>query len=215
MAGFELPGFNASQKSATMPRKTGAYDTEGILAGQKIPSQLVYFQDSTKFGQPLVVINSKVYGRDTNITSRTGGMAKGERLYAYGITGKIDAMNQKIDATNIGVFEEWRQLWGIGDVEIKLGADEFIRCQARDIPVRLVGKNPQTTVPNAIVHDLSEDGLLMFDLTIAQDPYIFDEQEDFRINLNFAPQTLALSLETHITLRIEGIRVKLQNPAQR
>lgn len=210
MADFALPGFNASQKDATMPRKTGAYDTEGIVAGQNIPSQLVYFQDSTKFGQPLVVINSKVYGRDTNITARTGGMAKGERLYAYGITAKIDAMNQAIGPDKIGIFEQWRQLWGIGDVEIKLGADEFIRCQSRDIPVRLAGKNPQTTVPNAIVTDLTEDG--MFDLTVAGDPYIFDEQEDFRINLNFAPQTLQLALETHVTLRIEGIRVKLKSP---
>src|SRR3954469_18941578 len=186
MADFALPGFNVGQKDAIVPRKTGAYDTEGIVAGTKIPSQLVYFQDSTKFGQPLVVINSKVYGRDTNITSRTGGMAKGERLYAYGITAKIDAMNQKICPEKIGIFEEWRQLWGIGDVEIKLGADEFIRCQARDIPVRLVGKRGQTTIPNTLVADISEDG--MFDLTIAGDPYIFDEQEDFRINLNFAPQ---------------------------
>ena len=210
MADFAIPGFAVGEKDAIIPRKTGAYDTEGIVAGQQIPSQLVYFQDSTKFGQPLVVINSKVYGRDTNITSRTGGMAKGERLYAYGITAKIDALNQQIGPEKIGIFEEWRQLWGIGDVEIKLGADEFIRCQARDIPVRLVGKRPQTTVPNALVADLTEEG--MFDLTISGDPYIFDEQEDFRINLNFAPQTLVLALETHITIRIEGVRVKLSRP---
>ena len=210
MANFSLPGIGVGDKDTVIPRKTGAYDTEGIVAGAKIPSQLVYFQDSTKFGQPLTVINSKVYGRDTNITSRTGGMAKGERLYAYGITAKIDAMNQKIGPEKVGIFEEWRQLWGIGDVEIKLGADEFIRCQARDIPVRLVGKRAQTTIPNTLVTDISEDG--MFDLTIAGDPYIFDEQEDFRINLNFAPQTLVLGLETHITLRIEGIRVKMQKP---
>jgi len=211
MANFSLPGIGVGDKDTVIPRKTGAYDTEGIVAGAKIPSQLVYFQDSTKFGQPLTVINSKVYGRDTNITSRTGGMAKGERLYAYGITAKIDAMNQKIGPEKVAIFEEWRQLWGIGDVEIKLGADEFIRCQARDIPVRLGGKRGQTTIQNTLITDLSEEGML--DLTIAGDPYVFDEQEDFRINLNFAPQTLVLGLETHITLRIEGIRVKKQKPS--
>jgi hypothetical protein len=202
--GIDIDG----QRHQAVPRKVGAYDMEGINTAAVIPSQLVYFQNSTQFGQVLAVLTQKIYGRDTNITSRNGGMAKGERLYAYGLTAKIDAGNQVINsAAGAVIFDQWRRLWGIADVAINLGADEFIRCQGRDVPVHA----PRTPfVDSAAVFILTLDisGEGMFDLTIAGDPYVLDQQEDFRINLNFTPQTLTLALETHITMRLEGIRLK-------
>ena len=204
------------QTHQAVPRKTGAYDTEAQLLG--VPplfvAQLIYFQNSTQFaaGAALAAGAQKLYGRDTNLTSRTGGMAKGERLYAYGITAKIDtyAVAHVLNTlANSAMFDMWRQIWAVADVAINLGPDEFIRCQARDIPVH-APKNPQITTTvgasTMLVDDISSDG--MFDLCIAGDPYVFDQQEDFRLNLNFAPIAFTLLVDTYVTFRLEGIRLK-------
>lgn len=205
--GYDMPnGINIQGlRSQAVPRKTGAYDMEGFPSGT-VKSQLVLFQNSTSFGQTLTSLSSKVYGRDTNITSKSGGMALGERLYAYGISAKIDAGDQSLNSSaNIVMFDQWRRLWGISDIEIRLGSDEFIRAQARDVPLSLP-RLPMHTFTDTLAPDISCEG--MYDITVGGDPYIFDQQEDFRINFNVTPQNLSLTLETHLTLRLEGVRIK-------
>jgi hypothetical protein len=202
-------GVDGSRVQA-VPRKVGAYDTEGIpVVASTVTNgfQLIYFQNATAFGQTLVAITSKLYGRDTNITSKTGGMAKGERLYSYGISAKADAMGQNLNTAAAAVFwDQVRRLWGCADVSLKLGSDEFIRTQARDIPV-LCAKVPSSTFSDNLCSDISDNG--MFDITINGQPYVLDQQEDFRIELTFNPGTaFTLTTETHITLRIEGVRLK-------
>jgi len=198
-----------------VPRKIGAYDTEGINGdgATAIPSQLVFFQDGTKFGEASLAPSTKKYGRDTNITSKQGGMAKGERLYAYGMTTKVAALDGDLNsAANAVWFDQIRRLWGISWIEFKLGGDEFGVFQARDIPV--CAPRPahveqfQAVAADAflLVDDISQEG--MYDLTIDGQPYIVDQQEDFRVNWNMNPQNLMLKLDTFITLRIEGIRLK-------
>lgn len=198
--------------SGAVPRKTGAYDTEGVAApAGAMPASLTFFQSSNSFQQALVLTSytQKVYGRDTNITSKTGGMAKGERLYAYGVSMKIDAGNQTLNsAANVVSFDQWRRMWGFADISINLGSDEFVRMQARDVPL-FAPKVPFTTIGATLVNDISVDG--MYDLTINGAPYVFDQQEDFRavLTLNQGALTaLALTVETYITLRLEGIRLK-------
>lgn len=219
---YNLPqGIDVNDRQTqAVPRKVGAYDKEGILTSAVVPNQLVYFQNAAQFAVTTVVYgNQKLYGRDTNITSRTGGMAKGERLYAYGLTAKIDAENQSIAnataataITNIGIFDQWRRIWGYADIAINLGSDEFIRVQARDVPLFTCKNVNSTNTTNnsfTVTNEVWSDG--MYDLTVAGDPYTFDQQEDFRINVNFTIGLTAaptLVLETYLTMRLEGVRLK-------
>lgn len=200
----------AGPQAQAIPRTTGAYDTEG-LAATTLPTQLVLFQNTTQFGNAGSTLSlgpNKLYGRDTNITSKTGGMALGERLYMYGINAKVDAGGQTLNsAANAVSFDQWRQLWGITDFQFNLGTDEFIRAQMRDIPT-YAPKTPFTTIGSLLVEDVSLDG--MFDVTIQGAPYVLDQQEDFRVYLNFNQGTtvLTLAVQTYITVRLEGIRLK-------
>lgn len=171
--GIDIDG----QRHQAVPRKIGAYDTEGLneavigAAGATVP--LVLFQNATAFTNTGLSL-TKTYGRDVNITSRTGGMAKGERLYTYGITAKImfggnaagttDWLNQ---GANTSTFAQFLQYWMLSDIGFNLGSDEFIRVQARDIPL-WAPKPTSTTVAAQTVFDLGSDG--MYDLTIAGDP---------------------------------------------
>lgn len=201
------------QQSQAVPRKVGAYDTEGIDAAAFTtqPLPLVLFQNAAAFNNNANLTLTKTYGRDVNITSRTGGMAKGERLYTYGITAKVlfgalaaaDLLNA---GANQPTFAQFLQYWMLSDVGFNLGTDEFIRVQARDIP--LWAPNPtSTTIAASTVFNLSSDG--MYDLTIAGDPYVLDQQEDFRININTAQLPAQTpTQEWYITVRLEGIRLK-------
>lgn len=207
--GYEMPqGIDVNllqSRSLAVPRKTGAYDMEGLVAST-VPASTVFFQSSTGFNRTLSTLTSKAYGRDTNITSKTGGMARGERLYAYGLSAKIDAGDATLNsAANIVMFDQWRRLWGISHILIKLGGDEFVVAQARDVPLQ-APKILFHTFSDTLAPDISVDG--MYDLTVAGDPYIFDQQEDFRIEFNTSPQNLTLTVETHLTIRIEGVRIK-------
>lgn len=218
--GYDLPqGMivdSSLLQTRAVPRKTGAYDTEGFVGGgaTALVPQLVYFQSTNAFVNALAVYATKVYGRDTNLTSRNGGMGKGERLYGYGLAAKMDVAGGS-DPTlvaNITTFDIFRRIWSVGWFQIRLGGDEFITGQLRDIPVT-VAKRVQTTHPASVVHDIQSDW--MHDITINGDPYIFDQQEDFRVDLNFNQGTvggasLAIMplLETVITVKIEGIRLK-------
>jgi hypothetical protein len=203
------------QQSQAVPRKVGAYDTEVVAGGVAFTAQsipLVLFQNAASFSQPTSVVGlSKTYGRDVNITSRTGGMAKGERLYTYGITAKVlfgelpaaDLLNA---GANQPTFAQFLQYWQLSDIGFNLGTDEFIRVQARDVP--LWAPNPtSTTTAATTVFNLCSDG--MYDLTIAGDPYVLDQQEDFRININTAQLPAQTpTLDWFITIRLEGIRLK-------
>lgn len=204
--GIDIDG----QRHQAVPRKVGAYDTEGQNNAVAVVSPLVYFQNAAAFGTANLAL-TKQYGRDTNITSRTGGMAKGERLYTYGLTAKVlfgntaaaDLLNA---AANQVSFAEFLQYWTLCDIGFNLGTDEFIRVQARDVPL-WAPKPTATTAAATTVFDLGSDG--MYDLTIAGDPYVCDQQEDFRISLN----NVALvannpTQEWYITMRLEGIRLK-------
>lgn len=208
--GIDIDG----QRHQAVPRKVGAYDTEGLneavigAAGAGVP--LVLFQNASSFTNTGLSL-TKTYGRDVNITSRTGGMAKGERLYAYGITAKIlfggvgsgDWLNA---GANQPTFAQFLQYWMLSDVGFNLGSDEFIRVQARDVPL-WAPKPTTTTIAANTLFDLSSDG--MYDLTIAGDPYVLDQQEDFRINVNTSQTpTTALVQEWYLTVRLEGIRLK-------
>lgn len=203
----------AGPEAQAVPRRTGAYDTEGLVA-TTLPTQLNFFQNTTGFGQATTIFTSKIYGRDTNITSKNGNMALGERLYAYGMTAKIEAASQSLNtAAHAVAFDQWRQLWSVSWFEFKLGTDEFISCQSRDVPL-YAPKAPQTTIGALLVFDITQDG--MYDFRIQEDPYVLDQQEDFRVNLNInqgvagvAPTgNLTLAVETYVTVRIEGIRLK-------
>ena len=199
-----------AQATQAVPRKVGAYDTEGQNNAADIVSPLSYFQNATAFNTANLAL-TKTYGRDVNITSRTGGMSKGERLYTYGITGKVlfgnaaaaDLLNL---AANSVSFAQFLQYWMLCDIGFNLGSDEFIRVQARDIPIW--APKPTSTTNGAVtVFDLSSEG--MYDLTIAGDPYVLDQQEDFRINLNCAALPANQpTQEWYITMRLEGIRLK-------
>lgn len=208
--GIDIDG----QRHQAVPRKIGAYDTEGLDAaaiggsGNGVP--LVLFQNASQFTNSTLVL-TKTYGRDVNITSRTGGMAKGERLYTYGITAKVlfgataaaDLLNA---GANTATFAQFLQYWMLSDVGFNLGSDEFIRVQARDVPL-WAPKPTSTTQAATTVFDLSSDG--MYDLTIAGDPYVLDQQEDFRININTAAVPAQVpTQEWYITMRLEGIRLK-------
>ncbi len=217
--GIDIDG----QRHQAVPRKVGAYDTEGFnpdgainTSGNGAP--LVLFQNASQFTNTGLTL-TKTYGRDVNITSRTGGMAKGERLYCYGITAKVlfgatsaegsTAMASTAwlnAAGNQSTFAQFLQYWMLSDIGFNLGSDEFIRVQARDVPL-WAPKPTSTTTAAQTVFDLSSDG--MYDLTIAGDPYVLDQQEDFRININTAaaPATAPIQ-EWYITVRLEGIRLK-------
>jgi hypothetical protein len=197
-------------KNQAVPRKIGAYDTEGFTAAA-VAAQLVYFQNSNAFVNPLATYVAKVYGRDTNITSRTGGMAKGERLYGYGVSAKMDVAGADLTVVGgIAALDIFRRIWAVSWVEIRLGSDEFVSCQARDIPV-FVPKALATTHGASNAMAIPGDGMGMFDITISGEPYIFDQQEDFRLNLNCVPGAVVginVTIETHITMKLEGIRLK-------
>lgn len=198
------------QQSQAVPRKVGAYDTEGQNNAVAIVSPLVLFQNAAAFTTALLAL-TKTYGRDVNITSRTGGMAKGERLYTYGITAKVlfgntAAADSMSLVANQPTFGEFLQYWMLSDIGFNLGSDEFIRVQARDVP--LWAPKPTATTHGAnTTFDLGSDG--MYDLTIAGDPYVLDQQEDFRININTAALPAGNpTQEWYITCRLEGIRLK-------
>lgn|SRR5487761_1947000 len=199
----------AGPQAQAVPRRTGAYDTEGMIVSTAPPAQLVFFQNTTAFGQATTILTSKIYGRDTNITSKNGNMALGERLYAYGLTAKIDSAGQVLNSANgVQQFDQWREYIGVSWFQFNLGTDEFISCQARDVPF-FAPKNPFTTIGATLVFDIASEG--MFDLTVQGDPYVLDQQEDFRVYLNYNKgngATETMLLETYITLRIEGIRLK-------
>jgi hypothetical protein len=209
--GIDIDG----QRHQAVPRKVGAYDTEGydtaaVIGGTGNGAPLVLFQNASQFTNSNLSL-TKTYGRDVNITSRTGGMAKGERLYTYGLTAKIlfggvantDWLNA---GANQSTFAQFLQYWMLSDIGFNLGSDEFIRVQARDVPL-WAPKPTATTIASQTVFDLSSDG--MYDLTIAGDPYVLDQQEDFRINVNTAAvPTTAPIQEWYLTVRLEGIRLK-------
>lgn len=210
----------SGEPAQAVPRKIGAYDTEGQdTAVANFLSPLVFFQNAAAFTATGLLL-TKQYGRDTNITSRTGGMAKGERLYAYGLTAKVFfvvtsasdwniAANQLDASANVVQLGHFRGYWERCDMNIKLGSDEFVRTQARDIPLQaprpsgtsLLGGQQQ-------LWDLNSEG--MYDLTVADSPYVLDQQEDFRIELTCATalSTTAFAMESYITFRIEGVRLK-------
>lgn len=207
--GIEVGGLGPDNTQA-VPRKVGAYDTEAHNNGVAIVSPLQFFQNSTAFTAAGLALN-KSYGRDTNLTSRVGGMSKGERLYGYGITAKVlfgntaaaDLLNAVANQVS---FAEFLQYWMLCDVAINLGADEFIRCQARDVPL-WAPLPTATTFPTTTLFDLHSDG--MFDMTISGDPYVFDQQEDFRLLLSAAALPANNpTQEWYITFKIEGIRLK-------
>lgn len=206
--GIDIDG----QRHQAVPRKIGAYDTEAQASAAAIVSPLVLFQNASAFTTTLPAGSlSKTYGRDVNITSRTGGMAKGERLYTYGLTAKVLFGNTAAaDLLNAGAnqptFAQFLQYWMLADIGFNLGSDEFIRLQARDVPI-WAPRPTTTTIANNTLFDLCSDG--MYDLTIAGDPYVLDQQEDFRININCAALPAQQPTQCwYITVRLEGIRLK-------
>lgn len=208
LTGIEVDGT----KKQGVPRKTGAYDTEGLILSAAIPSKLRFFRDSSAFGQTLTVITGgKVYGVHTNIISKLGGMGKGERLFVFGLSAKVDALNQALNSANgVVFFDNVRRIWGISHFNFNFGQEEFIAVQARDVPV----KTPrpvefhEATNAAALLQTIDEPGML--NLCINGQPYCLEPQEEFTIEQVFTAPTLPTmgALETHITLKLEGIRIR-------
>lgn len=197
-----------------VPRKSGSYDTEGIPAATNIPAQLSYFQNKTSFSLAgLASGQSKVYGRDTNMTSQQGAVPKGERLYIYGMSAKVSTLNAILNTLANSVwFDQLRRFWELTSLTFKLGSDEFVVLQGRDVPL-MAARARHAQILQAVaadafllLPDVASDG--MYSLQIEGQPYIIDQQEDFEIVLAASPNTLQFIVDTYFTMRLEGIRLK-------
>lgn len=208
LTGIDVDGA----KKQAVPRKTGAYDTEGLVASTAVPSKLRFFRDSSTFGQAVTIITGgKVYGVHTNIVSKLGGMGKGERLFVFGMSAKVDALNQSLNSANgITFFDDVRKIWGISHFNFNFGQEEFIAVQARDVPVRVPVPVEFHEATNSAKLIARCDGEGMLNLTINGAPYILEPQEEFTIEQVFSAPTLPTmgAIEPYITVKLDGIRIR-------